>query len=85
MELAPIISENLNDSQFLLIKIIFIVAAILIYFFSTSLCVWFYKSVILKLIIITDGFTLKLLTILGCGPVYKPDLLIQLEIYAQLN
>jgi hypothetical protein len=72
----PQFPENFNDSQLLLTKIIFIVAAILvltflIYFFSTSLYAWFYKSVLLNLISITDGFTLKLLSILGCGPVHN--------------
>jgi len=76
VDLVPIIPENFNDSQLLLTKIIFIVAAILvltflIYFFSTSLYAWFYKSVLLNLISITDGFTLKLLSILGCGPVHN--------------
>ena len=45
----------------------------LIYFFRTGLFAWLYKNFFLKLILITDSFTLKLLTILGCGPVYRVE------------
>jgi len=77
-DIIPIVSDTGNQSHVLLGDIIFIVAAILlfsflIYFFGTGLSAWFYKNFILKIISITDALTLKLLAILGCGPVHHVE------------
>lgn len=56
----PIIPSLLNEQNLFLAKVIFIVAAVLllsflIHFFSTSVYTWFYKSIILKFMIIVDS------------------------------
>ena len=67
----PIIPSLLNEQNLFLAKVIFIVAAVLllsfsIYFFSTSVYTWFYKSIILKLMIVVDSLMLSLLNLMGC-------------------